>query len=563
MKRPLHGLAGWLALGLLLGLTSSPARADERPRSNPSFKAVDRLLAEHIERKQIAGAVALVIQDGRLVYSTAVGMRDREAGAAMTPDTIFRIASMTKPVTSVAVMMLRDEGKLALDDPLSKYLPEFANPQVMTVDGEGRHRTVPGRREITIRDLLTHTSGLAYGFGAPPPLAERYAQLGITDGLVETQLTTAENARRLAQAPLPNHPGEAWQYGLSTDILGRVVEVVSGKALDEFFRERIFTPLGMKDTHFRLPQEKLPRLAALYRPGDDGMIERVGKGRQRHGGVTYSATYPYSDIGTYLSGGAGLVSTAADYARFLQMLLRDGELDGVRLLKSATVAEMTRNQIGDLNILFTIHGDKFGLGIGVHTDDSKDRNGASVGTYSWGGIFHTYFWVDPQQEVVGVLMTQLYPFDHLSLWGDFQQTVYAALGERSEQHGGRGPQPGEVYREYAVHNGGNRDWRVTDPQARAPGAHEFLPNPVLELEIGDLQHAVRAEALLDRWGGHLRTTDKRIRFNGNAWLRVPELTTTPGGRAEYYYSQDNPVLDVPLPEGRYQHVRSNVLGAGE
>ena len=429
MKRRLVLRAGWLALGLLLWAASSPARSDERPASsaNPKFEAVDRLLAHHVERKQIAGAVALVVHDGQVAYSTALGMRDCEAGAAMTPDTIFRIASMTKPVTSVAVMMLRDEGKLALDDPLAKYLPEFSNPHVLESDAEGRHRLVPARREITIRDLLTHTSGLAYGFGAPPPLAERYARLGIADGLIETQGTIADNARRLAQVPLTNHPGEAWQYGLSTDVLGRVVEVVSGKTLDEFSRERIFAPLGMKDTHFRLPREELPRLAALYRPRTDGPIERVGEGPQQHGGVKYSATFPYSGDGTYFSGGAGLVSTAADYAHFLRMLLHDGELDGVRLLKPGTVAEMTRNQIGDLNILFTIHGDKFGLGFGVHTDQSKERNGASVGTYSWGGIFHTYFWVDPRREVVGILMTQLYPFDHLALWGGFQQRVYDAL----------------------------------------------------------------------------------------------------------------------------------------
>ena len=173
-------------------------------------------------------------------------------------------------------------------------------------------------------------------------------------------------------------------------------------------------------------------------------------------------------------------------------------------------------------------------------------NGASPGTYSWGGYFHTYFWVDPKRDVIGVLMTQLNPFNHLTLWGDFQQAAYDALDATADAGAATGPQPGDVYREYAVHTGGNFDWRVTDPRATASGASKFLPNPMLELTVDDLKHAVRAEAVIDRWGGHLRTTNKRIRFNGNTWLRVSELTSTPEGRAEYYYSQDNPCINIPL-----------------
>lgn len=436
-----------VVMGVCLSATIHRSEADEQDRASAAsrFESVDRLLEKHVERQQIAGAVALVMQKGKVIYSTAVGMQDQEAESPMRSDTIFRIASMTKPVASVAVMMLRDEGRLDLDDPVSKFLPEFADPQVLEVDSTGGQRLVEARREITIRNLLTHTSGLSYGFLSPPPLRERYAAAGVSDGLVETSGTIADNTRRLANVPLANHPREAWQYGLSTDVLGRLVEVVSGQALDSFLREQIFEPLGMRDTHFVLPEDKTSRLAALYRPAEDGTIERVGKGPQAAGGVTYSATYPYASMGTYFSGGAGLVSTAADYAHFLQMLLNDGELDGVRLLKPGTVAEMTRNQIGDLIILFPIHGDKFGLGFGVHGPRSEERNGASVGTYSWGGIFHTYFWVDPSQELIGILMTQLYPFDHLSLWADFQQQVYAALESETDQHGLLGPPPGEVY----------------------------------------------------------------------------------------------------------------------
>jgi putative heme-binding domain-containing protein len=298
--------------------------------------------------------------------------------------------------------------------------------------------------------LLTHTSGLAYSFFAPPPLRQRYEEAGVASGLIETPGTIADNVRRLAAVPLANHPGDAWQYGLSTDVLGRVVEVVSGRTLDEFFRERIFMPLGMKDTHFVLPQEKLPRLAALYRP-KEGSLERVGKGPQREGEVVYSATYADAGSGAYFSGGAGLVSTAADYTRFLRMLLGGGQLHGVRLLKGETVAEMTRNQIGPFEVPFAVHGNKFGLGFGVHTAESKSRHGASVGTYSWGGIFHTYFWVDPREELTGVLLTQLYPFGHLSLWADFQQQVYAALRAGAST----GAAQNEVYEQYALTHPGD------------------------------------------------------------------------------------------------------------
>ena len=535
-------LAGvcWTAFGKV--------EADEvaAPKSQPRFDAVDRLLADEVDRRHVSGAVAIVVHKGRLAHTAVVGLRDMEAGAPMTPNTIFRIASMTKPVTTVAVLMLRDEGRLALDDPLSKYLPEFGAPRVVQITGGKEPSFVPSSREITIRDLLTHTSGLTYGFLSSPVVSECYAREHVSDGLIETPGTIADNVRRLAKAPLCHQPGAAWQYGLSADVLGRVVEVVSGKSLDQFFRERIFGPLAMNDTCFVLPREKLSRLAACYRPGKDGGLEPVGEGPQTANGLIYSATYPYNGSGTYFSGGAGLVSTARDFARFLQMLEAGGELHGVRVLKADTVAEMTRNQIGDLDCPFALHGDKFGFGVGVHSPASKDRHGASDGTYSWGGIFNTHFWVDPQQQLIGVLMTQVFPNDHLSLRTDFQDAVYQSLKSESRSDATRGPKPGDVYREFAIHNGGNRNWRVHDPNARAEGAKQFLPNPVLTISVDDLQGAIRAEALLDRWGGHIKTADRKIRFNENAWLDVPTLTTPPEGRADYYYFEDNPVIDVPL-----------------
>jgi CubicO group peptidase (beta-lactamase class C family) len=545
----------WLlcsAVVLYFGVGSPAQTSGQRP-ADPTgrFSAVHQLLEDYVRQSRVAGAVGLVMERGRLVYSDAAGWRDLAAKKPMAGDTIFRIASMTKPVTSVAVMVLVDEGRVSLSDPLSKFIPEFATQQVIKPTPDGAGQPVAASRPITIRDLLTHTSGITYGLFGQQPHAERYKAAGVSDGLIETPATLAENMRRLATCPLTNQPGEAWQYGLSTDVLGRVVEVASGKRLDEFFAERIFQPLGMRDTHFRLPAEKRDRLATLYRPGAGQKLEAVGSGPQQAAGLIYSATF-VSDSSPYLSAGAGLVSTAADYARFLSMLLGRGELEGVRLLEPETVDEMTRNQIGDLSILFGVHGDRFGYGFGVHTEKS-DRNGASIGSYSWGGIFHTYFWVDPKRQVIGIVLAQLYPFDQSALWSDFQKQVYESLDATVPSKQARGPQPGEVYREFAVHTGGNRGWRVTDPNAADPRSWEFLPNPEPTITVDDLQDAIRAEVLIDRWGGHLRTTRKQIRFNQRPWLVLPELTTTPAGRAEHYYSQDNPSIEVPL-----EHLRQGV-----
>jgi CubicO group peptidase (beta-lactamase class C family) len=250
----------------------------------------------------------------------------------------------------------------------------------------------------------------------------------VSDGLIETPGTMADNCRRLAGLPLMFQPGTAFEYGLNTDVLGRVVEVASGTALGEFFQKRIFEPLAMRDTHFVLPAEKRARLAALYAPDEAKRLRRVDNSPQQAGALSYSATYPLADKSEYQSGGAGLVSTLGDYARFLQMLLNGGELSGRRLLKRETVAEMTRNQIGELSPFVLIHGDKFGYGFGLVTEAGKANDVASAGSYSWGGIFYTYFLVDPQRELVIVSAAQIYPFDHLTLQADIKRVVYGAMG---------------------------------------------------------------------------------------------------------------------------------------
>jgi CubicO group peptidase (beta-lactamase class C family) len=430
--------ARWLLLLVLVVLATGLVSAQERfPKPNPAevglsperLQRIHALLQGHVDQKLIAGGVALIARHGKLAYLDSAGVRDREAGKPMTPDTIFRIASMTKPVTSVAVMMLVDEGRIKLDDPLSKYVPEFKSMTVLRRKDDGTYERVPAEREITVHNLLTHTAGISYGFFGKEHISDLYKKANISDGLTQTEGTIGDNAQRLARLPLLHQPGSTWEYGLNTDVLGRVIEVASGMTLDQFCQKRIFEPLKMPDTHFFLPTEKRDRLAAVYTPGEDKTITRVGDKPVTTGPVTYSASFHYLGPRTYFSGGAGLVSTASDYARFLQMLLNRGELDGVRLLKPETVDQMTRNQIGDLKNAFSPHGDKFGYGFGVVTEAAKGKDPASAGTYYWGGFFNTLFFVDPEKKMVAVLLTQLYPSNHLKLRDEFKRLVYEALAE--------------------------------------------------------------------------------------------------------------------------------------
>ncbi|HEV3162416.1 MAG TPA: serine hydrolase domain-containing protein [Isosphaeraceae bacterium] len=444
-----HLRAGLWLLGLLIALSVRPALGQELQKADPAaagftsqgLQRVQTLLEDAVTRKQVAGAVGLIIKGGKVVYYEAVGKQDAEAGVPMSRDTLFRIASMTKPVTSVAIMMLVEEGKVGLDDPVSKYIPEFQASRVLAKDAKPEDAdpaTVPAEREVSIRDLLRHTSGLVYGFSAPPSLGMLYAKAGIVDGLTQTDLTAADNARRLARMPLAHQPGAAWTYGLNTDVLGRVVEVASGKSLDRFLHERIFEPLKMADTAFYITPEQRPKLSALYTVSPEKTVVRVGEQPVHAGPLTYSASVPYQGPRTYFSGGAGLVSSAGDYARFLLMLLNGGELDSARLLKPETIREMTSNQIGPIVMGFGDHGDRFGLGFGITTQ--AGHGPAAVGSYSWGGIYYTFFWVDPKNELVGILLTQVFPTDHLTLRADFQKRVYEAMAEPKAQNGENRPE---------------------------------------------------------------------------------------------------------------------------
>ena len=404
-----------LGLAVCLGLVVTLAAAQELPTaapeqvgmSSPRLERLDAFLQQAIQDHRLSGAVTVVARRGKVVYFKPLGMADREASRPMRKDTIFRIASMTKPVTSVAVMMLYEEGRLLLNDPISKYIPEFNNPKVLVADppaGAGSRATVPAKAPITVRHLLTHTSGLTYQWNER--LGPLYQEAGITHGLLQDDGTLAEKMKRLASLPLLNHPGEKYEYGLSIDVLGYLVEVVSGRTLDAFFGERIFQPLGMKDTCFFPPREKLERLAAVYERTKAGDLQRMSDEPVVQGSFVYRADYPYHGLRRYYSGGGGLCSTASDYLRFCQMLLNGGELDGARLLSRKTVELMTTNQIGELTIG---GGQKFGLGFSVLAHPGGSNLNWSPGSYGWGGFWNTTFLIDPKEELITICMTQLRP----------------------------------------------------------------------------------------------------------------------------------------------------------
>jgi CubicO group peptidase (beta-lactamase class C family) len=434
MKLTMLRRSFFASLGCLLVLATGQAAA-QLPRGDAKaagfalekLERIPAVLKEAVDKKQLAGGSALIARHGKIVYFTSVGMQDIEANVPLTEKTIFRIASMSKPITSVAVMILVDDGKLKVTDPLSKFVPEFKDMKVLVPSADGKtYELVKAEREITIHDLLTHTAGLTYRLINKPFVSQMYAEAGIADGLSETPGTIGDNVRKLAKLPLVCQPGAAFEYGLNTDVLGYVVEVVSGKSLEQFCRERIFDPLKMKDTCFILPKDKHSRLSALYAVGADKKIAPVTNGSTA-GSMAFSATYPTRADGKYYSGGAGLVSTIGDYFRFCQMLLNRGELDGARILKPETVERMTQNQIGALRIPFP-GGDVFGYGFGLVSEQGKEssKDPAGAGTYSWGGAFSTFFWVDPKNELIGILMTQQFPPDFV-LGQQFRRLTYEAM----------------------------------------------------------------------------------------------------------------------------------------
>ena len=389
--------------------------------STERLKRIDANMSEWIASGKLNGAVALIVRNGKIVYDKAFGYDDFEKTRPMKADMIFRIASQSKAITSTAIMILYEEGKLLLDDPISKYIPEFSKPVVLDKFNEkdSSYTTVPAKREITIRDLLTHTSGIGYAQIGSKESNAIYGKAGITAGIgVPYGEDLATDIKKLAKLPLMHQPGEKWTYGLNTDVLGYLVEILSGQSLDEFFRKRIFEPLGMNDTYFYLPSSKYNRLVHIFVEKDEKLtlpdaIEQNG---------TFIVDYPKKP-GTYFSGGAGLSSTVMDYAIFLQMLLNGGEYNGKRILSRNTVRMMTMNQIGDLS-----NGvNKFGLGFGLTTERGSSLLPTPEGVFEWGGAFSTTYWADPKEKLIGIIYRQLWGSTQRDVPNKFKVLVYQAI----------------------------------------------------------------------------------------------------------------------------------------
>ncbi len=379
---------------------------------------IDRILQQHVDESRLAGAVALVLRDGKTVYERAVGWSDKEAGRRMSPDTIFRIASQTKAITSVAILALVEEGRIGLNDPASRFIPAFAKTTV-AVRGENGASFVPARRPITIRHLLTHTAGISYG--NERDVADLYEAKGLGPAAGNGWYTAdktepiCDTMDRLGTLPFVAHPGEEYVYGYNTDVLGCIVERASGMPLDEFIRTRITDPLGMKDTRFFLPVSEKARLSAVYSTGSDGKITRAPEGPKGQGHYVDGPRRSFA-------GGAGMLSTAADYARFLEMIRNGGALGSVRILAPRTVQLMTTNQVG------TLHSPNgLGFGLGFETTDRFGANGLdSVGAFGWSGAYGTMYRVDPESRLVIVLMIQLMP-NRTDIRTIFPTLVYQAL----------------------------------------------------------------------------------------------------------------------------------------
>lgn len=395
------------------------------PRAEPaavgmSAERLDRLrpvLQRYVDEDRLAGGVVIVARQGRIVLLEPFGWLDIERDVVMPEDAIFRIASQTKALVSVAIMMLQEEGSLALANPVSRYLPEFARTTVAVPRDGGGYDIVPAHRAITIRDLLTHTAGIGYGGGTA---RDRWEDAGITGWyFAHRDEPVAATVARMAGLPFDAQPGEAFVYGYATDILGVVVERVSGQPLDVFLRERILDPLRMRDTYFYLPPAKRTRLATVYSAQDDGSLRRAPDS-----GTMQSQGAYVDGPRTSFSGGAGLVSTAADYVRFLQMLLNGGQLDGVRLLSPASVALMTADHLGER---YPNPGVGFGLGFSVVRDVGARGVPGSTGEFGWGGAYHSSYWVDPQEQLIVVYLTQLLPAGSIDDFARARALIYSAI----------------------------------------------------------------------------------------------------------------------------------------
>lgn len=392
--------------------------------SAAGLSRIDALLADYLATQQAPGVVTLVARYGQVAHLSAAGTMHLEQGRPMTPTTLFRIYSMTKPITCVALLMLLEAGRLQLDDAVARYLPAFARLQVLTQSSSAAPSYAPLARPLSLRDLLTHTAGLGYGLFDDAPTEQHYRAARLLSRVLTLRVPLSELVERLAQLPLAAQPGLHWRYGFAHDVLAQIVALVADQPFAQFLRERIFDPLGMDDTSFTVPAAQVARLAALYLRDETGAFRLLDD----------PASSLYVNPGAEPSGGGGLVSTPGDYLRFAQMLLNQGALGAVRLLQPATVALMTRNHLPPSALPFSIGPDwrwpgyGYGLGVAVLHDPQQAGLPDGAGCFEWPGAANTMFWVDPRLQLVGLLMTQVLPsLDHSPLGLNFRRLVYAAL----------------------------------------------------------------------------------------------------------------------------------------
>lgn len=391
--------------------------------SSERLKKIDHSMNEWVAKGYMNGGAALIIRNGKIAYHKAFGFNDLDTKEPLQKDGIFRIASQTKAITSVAIMILFDEGKLLLTDPVSLYIPSYKNQTVMTGfnPADSSYTTIPAKRDITIKDLLTHTSGLGYAQIGSKEASAIYAKHNITAGLGVRDRTLLSAMTEMGKLPLMHQPGEKFTYGMNTDLLGCLVEVISGMSLDQFFRTRIFEPLGMKDTYFNIPAGKANRLVNIYKETPDGKLIKANAGMLNS---IANANYPLVPH-TYYSGGAGLSSTLYDYAIFLQMLLNDGVYNGKRILGRNTVRMMVDNQIEGVPYA----AGTFGLGFQVVTEKNSGSAPAQIGTFSWGGAYGTSYWVDPKEKMVYLFYRQLQVRTHNEVVEKFRALTYQAIND--------------------------------------------------------------------------------------------------------------------------------------
>ncbi len=435
MKRLLLSLSA-----LLLALSSIPAASktisdpptaapEEVGLSSNRLTHIRTVMNQHVADKQIPGASGLIARHGRIAYQETFGMADMEAGKPMRMDTIHRIYSMSKPITSVALMMLYEEGKFQLNDPVAKYLPEFAKMRVGVEEkdpqtGEPVLKTVPAKRPITVRDLLRHTAGLTYGVFGDTLVDREYRKARILG-----QMNLADFVTDLAKIPLQYEPGTRWHYSVSVDVQGRLIEVLSGKSFDQFLQERIFTPLEMNDTGFIVPASKKDRLAKLYTITKEGRLQPIKTCSTReecYEGFPNSVPDFLHSMGMQ-SGGGGLTSTAYDYLRFCQMLLNKGEYEGKRLLSRKTVELMSSDNLGSIPGMGP--GVGFGLGFAVSKAPGEAGMMGSPGEFNWGGAAGTKFWIDPKENLIGIFMIQILPHTGLEYGSEFRVLTYQSIAD--------------------------------------------------------------------------------------------------------------------------------------